>query len=268
MSLRQKQDKKKHHMEITIQQTKNADLKDKKIAAIVSGTAFVVLLVTLYLFGFSIPTPPIPEQLLYKDAEMELIPLEDVLIETGTGGGGSGTPADAQQTDEYVPQTQQVLTQSTSSSNVRSGASTINNTNRSSNNPTSAQQTSNNPFGSGGSGGGDQGGIGRGIGNDEGDGKGPGRGEGTGGNIKRERIKDPNSNGIPSDERGKVVVRVNVDQYGDVVGVPTYDRNLTTISNTIVINKVVQLVKEQAKWNRAPGAKIFTTAVTVSLSPK
>lgn len=255
-------------METTIQQNNSADSKDRKIAAIVSGTTFLVVLVALYLFGFSIPAPPIPEQLLYKDAELELIPLEDVLIDEGTGGGGSGTPADAQQTNEYVPQQQQVLTQSSSSSSVRSGASTINNTNRTSNNPTSAQQTSNDPFGNGGSGGGDQGGIGRGVGNDEGDGKGPGRGEGTGGNIKRERIKDPNSNGIPSDERGKVVVRVNVDQYGDVVGIPTYDRNLTTISNTIVINKVVQLVKEQAKWNRAPGAKIFTTAVTVSLSPK
>lgn len=255
-------------METTIQQNNIADSKDRKIAAIVSGTTFLVVLVALYLFGFSIPTPPIPEQLLYKDAELELIPLEDVLIEEGTGGGGSGTPADAQQTDEYVPQTQQVLTQSSSSSNVRSGASTINNTNRTSNNPTSAQQTSNNPFGTGGSGGGDQGGIGRGIGDDEGPGKGPSSSEGTGGNIKRERIKDPNSNRIASDERGNVVVRVNVDQYGDVVGVPTYNRNLTTISNTIVINKVVQLVKEQAKWNRAPGAKIFTTDVTVSLSPK
>jgi hypothetical protein len=167
---------------------------------------------------------------------------------------------DSQQTDEYVPQTQQVLMQTSNSLRVHSGASTIDNTNRTSNIPTSAQQSSNNPFGTGGSGGVGQGVIDR----DEG----TGRGEGTGRNIKRERIKDPNPIGIPSDERGKVVVRVKVDEYGNVFGEPTYDRNLTTISNIIVINKVIQLVKQQAKWSSAPGSEMFMTAITIYISPK
>lgn len=164
---------------------------------------------------------------------------------------------DEQQTDHYVPQTQQVLTHT-----VRLGASTIDNTNRTSNPTTSAQQSSNNPFGTGGSGGVRKDVI------DRVEGTGYGTGSGTDGNIKRECIKDPNPNGIPSDELGKVVVRVKVDEYGNVFGEPTYDRNLTTISNTIVINKVIQLVKHQAKWNRAPGANIFMTVVTINISPK
>lgn len=249
---------------VEIEQRKR--IQDQKIAAIISGSLLVLLIIVLYSLGYQIPMPPLPAQELYKDMEMELIPLE-TLEETGTGGGGSGTPTEAQLSNQFTPQTEQVLTQSHSTVHHQSGASNHSNTAHSTNNGATTQNNSPNPFGgSGGSGGGTGGGNGHGIGNDNGNGSGPGNGNGSGGSVKREIVKKPNSSNINSDEDGKVVLKVSVNEFGDVVGTPSLIRDKSSIENTAVISQVIALVKSQAKWNKAPGAAVFSTAITITLT--
>jgi hypothetical protein len=86
--------------------------------------------------------------------------------------------------------------------------------------------------------------------------------------IKRHVIKYPDSiTKIVCVEKGKLVIRVKIDEYGLVVETPVYDKNLTTITDQHVIEQIIQLIKEQAKWTPEPGAKIFTAAITISFSP-
>lgn len=246
---------------------KQRQKQDKKVAGIIAGSVVVALVATLYLLGFSIPTPPIPEQLLYKDAEMELIPLENVILEEGPGGGGSGTPVEAEQSNQYVPQTEQVLTQHSSSTNHFSGNSNHTNTNHNNNNSASSQNSSNNPFGSDGSGGGNESGNGSGVGNDNGPGNGSGSGNGSGGGtIKRKLIRTPNTKNIDSDEDCKIVINVKVNAAGEIVGTPTHDRIKTTTNDEALIRKVIALVKAEAKYNPVPNAAIFNTYIPFTIT--
>ena len=96
--------------EFGLETEKTYEIKDRKVAGIIALSAFVLLLAILHFLGYRIPTPPLPEQLLYKDIEMELVPLELQDLPTGTGGGRSGTPAKVEQTDKTPPQMEQVLT--------------------------------------------------------------------------------------------------------------------------------------------------------------
>lgn len=253
-------------MELDYLAERDKSNKDRRIAGIVAISSFVSLMLILHFLGYTIPTPPLPAQLLYKDAELELIPLEDIVYDEGTGGGGSGTPTNAP-VDQNTPQMQQVLTQHSSTTHHASGNSNHTNTNTPTNNPPSAQNHSTNPFGgTGGSGGGSGSGNGSGVGNYDGSGSGAGNGNGSGGAIKRTIVQKPNSSNINSDENGKVVLKVNVNENGDVVGTPTVIRDKTSIEDISVINQVISLVKSQAKWNKAPGAAVFSTAITVSLT--
>jgi hypothetical protein len=246
---------------------KQRQKQDKKVAGIIAGAVVIAIVTTLYVLGFSIPTPPIPEQLLYKDAEMELIPLENVILEEGPGGGGSGTPVDAEQTNQYEPQTEQVLTQHSSTTSHFSGNSNHTNTNQHNNNAASSQNTSNNPFGSGGSGGGTGAGNGSGVGNDNGPGNGSGNGNGNGGGTpKRKRISEPNTSSIQSDENCKIKINAVIDASGNIVGNPTYDRNGTTTNDETLIRKVIALVKSQVRYNAVANAANMKVSFTVSVS--
>ncbi|MCC6701187.1 MAG: hypothetical protein IT221_06670 [Fluviicola sp.] len=247
---------------------KQRQKQDKKVAGIIAGSVVVALVATLYLLGFSIPTPPIPQQLLYKDAEMELIPLENVILEEGPGGGGSGTPVEAEQSNQYVPQTEQVLTQHSSPIRHNSGNSNHTNTNQNNNNSSSSQNTSTNYFnGTGGSGGGSGSGNGSGVGNDNGPGNGSGSGNGSGGGTpKRKRISEPNTSSIESDENCKIKINAVIDASGNIVGTPTYDRNGTTTDDEALIRKVIALVKSQVRYNAVSNAANMKVSFTVSVS--
>lgn len=243
---------------------KTNENKDRKVAGIVSLCSFILVLVVLHYLGYKIPTPPIPQQLLYHDAEMELIPLEAV-VEVGTGGGGSGTAVKADKSDVTTPQMTEVLTQHSSSTHVKTGKSNITNTNNPTNNSSSAQNTSNNPFGGGGSGGGDGRGNGTGIGNDNGPGTGPGNGNGTGGNVRRYLTSKPNTTNIQSDEECTIVLSVLVDEFGNIVESPLYVKGKSTSNNMVLINQVIALVKSQAKFNKAPGARVGKEVITLNI---
>lgn len=239
--------------------------KDRKVAGIIAICSLVVLVSILHFLGYTIPTPPLPEQLLYKDMEMELIALDPIEYDEGTGGGGSGTPMKTEKTETTPPQMEQVLTQKASTSSVKSGNSNTTNTTKPNNNPPSGQNTSDNPFGTGGSGGGNGRGNGTGLGDDNGSGTGPGTGDGSGGAVRRYLVEQPNTSNIRSDENCTIVLSVLVDEDGNIVGQPIFAKGASTTNNTVLINQVISIVKKEARFNKAPGAKNLKQAITIRL---
>lgn len=252
--------------EFASEMVKAEEIKDRKVAGIIALAAFILLLAVLHFLGYRIPTPPLPEQLLYKDMEMELIPLDPVILEQGGGGGGSGTPAKVEQTDRTPPQMEQVLTEKSSNTHVKSGNSNMTNTNTPNNNPPSGQHTSDNPFGTGGSGGGTGSGNGHGIGNDDGDGTGPGTGPGSGGNVRRFLVEEPNTNSIKSDENCKITLSVLVDPNGNIIGKPTFVKSSSTTNDMVLINQVINVVKNQARFNKVATSKNMKEAITIRIT--
>ncbi len=252
-------------MSLSFETERTYEVKDRKVAGIISVSAFLLLLAILHFLGYRIPTPPLPEQLLYKDMEMELIPLDAVVLEPGGGGGGSGTPTKAEKTESTPEQMEQILTQNNSSTHVKSGGSNRTNTDKPNNNPPSAQNTSDNPFGTGGSGGGNGRGNGNGIGDDDGDGTGPGTGPGSGGNIRRYLVQNPNTNSIKSDENCKIVLSVLVAPDGSIIGKPVYVKASSTTNDMTLINQVIRAVESQARFNKAETTKNMKEAITIRI---
>lgn len=252
--------------EFAFETVKAEEIKDRKVAGIIAISAFALLLAILHFLGYRIPTPPLPEQLLYQNMEMELIPMELQELPTGTGGGGSGTPAKVEQADKTPPQMEQVLTQNNSNTHVKSGNSNITNTNTPNNNPPSGQNVSNNPFGSGGSGGGNGSGNGHGIGNDNGNGEGPGSGPGSGGDPERYWVEKPNTNSIKSDESCVIVLSILVDPSGNIIGKPTFVKNGSNTNDMTVINQVINVVKNQGRFNKVNTSRNMKVPVVIRIS--
>lgn len=251
--------------EFAFETVKAEEIKDRKVAGIIAASAFVLLLAILHFLGYRIPTPPLPEQLLYQDMEMELIPLELEELPKGGGGGGSGTPAKVEQADKTPPQMEQILTQTNSNTSVKSGNSNMTNTNKPTDNPPTGRNTSDNPFGTGGSGGGTGSGNGRGIGDDDGDGTGPGTGPGSGGNVNRWLVEQPNTTNIKSDENCKIVLSVLVDPSGNIIGKPTFVKSSSTTNDMVLINQVINAVKNQARFNKVATTKNMKEAITIRI---
>ncbi|AEA44524.1 hypothetical protein [Fluviicola taffensis] len=252
--------------EFAFETVKAEEIKDRKVAGIIAASAFVTLLAILHFLGYRIPTPPLPEQLLYQDMEMELIPLELEELPKGLGGGGSGTPAKVEKAETTPPQTEQILTQSKSTTSVKSGNSNMNNTKTPTDNPPSGKNTSDNPFGTGGSGGGEGSGNGKGIGNDDGNGTGPGSGgDGSGGNVKRFLVEQPNTTNIKSNEPCKIILSVLVDPNGNIIGKPTFVKASSTTNDMVLINQVIRVVQNEARFNKANTTKNMKEAITIRI---
>jgi hypothetical protein len=243
--------------------------KDRKIAGLIVVAVCAISLSILHFLTYRIPTPPLPEQLLYKDMAMELLPLDAIVYDEGTGGGGSGTPMKTEKTEVTPPQTEQILTQKgNSTTHVTSGNSNTTNTNTPNNNPPSGQHVSDNPFGTGGSGGGSGRGNGTGFGDDNGSGTGPGNGNGSGGEVRRYLVEQPNTTNIQSDENCTIVLSVLVDADGNIIGQPVFAKGASSTNNIALINQVINVVKREARFNKAPGAKNIKQAITIRIVAK
>lgn len=181
------------------------------------------------------------------------------------GGGGSGTPDNSKfdPTPNPMMQMEGILP----TVNPFKPGKGNSNTGKDPNEEASTRETS--PFsGSGGKGGGKGKGKGNGLGDDDGNGKGPGFGDGQGGPGKRTIIEKPSTASVDSDENCSILLKVRVDADGNVIGTPTAIRdNRTTTSNSSVINEVVRLVKEQAKFSKLPAGSAPTQEVlTIKVS--
>lgn len=242
--------------------------KDRRMGVMIAFTSLTVAALLLYFISSKIPTPPLPETLLFKDAEMELIPLEAVVAPDGGGGGGSGTPVESQVVQEVIPQTEEMLTTTKSPFSTSSGHSNHTNSNTPNNNSSSTTHSSPNPFGgSGGSGGGNTGGNGHGIGKDNGDGKGPGTGPGSGGNVKRFYVTTPNTSNIKNEDFCKVSLKVSVDANGNVISARVNSSGTTT-NNQSLINQVRSIVMQEMKYNKVdPKTPVFTDVISITIQP-
>ncbi len=104
--------------------------------------------------------------------------------------------------------------------------------------------------------------------NNTGDGNGYGVGiadpGGTGGGPRRVRLNEPNIENLNSDVDAKISLKLTIDAGGNVVHAQNIASNTTT-TNQILINKVIDAVRKQVKYNKEPGAPLSTVFMTISI---
>ena len=214
------------------------------------------ILVLLFVLKYEIADPaPVPFKLATQ-IDISMIELKNLKIE----GGGSGTPSDAKVDPRPTPKTEQQLTQKNSKTSTNSGKANVTNAPNSQNEATSPVK-SDNPFGGNGTGTDEKGGRGnKGLGPDEGV-KSGGGGEDR---SPRRRLNDPNADDIVSDVNCIIRVKVSINANGDVVRADNIS-SITTTNDQRIINRVLELVKSQTKYNKKPNAPIEQAYITVTL---
>ena len=89
---------------------------------------------------------------------------------------------------------------------------------------------------------------------------------GSGASYVRKMIQKPNTDRIMTDEDCVIVLRINVDQDGNVVGVPSSVRGQTTTTNLVLIRKVIEVVKQEAKYAKANGKAMESMTIRIKLT--
>ena len=229
---------------------------DKRKGAIAALIGMILLGVYMALISFQIADPPPQPVLVEVETHIPELVLKSLTVE---GGSGSGKPSDAPIKDP-TPQTEQVITQTESETEVNTGQSNhTNNPNSSETNSTTEQ--SDDPFASGGNGTGDDGGSGDTFGGDSGTGT---NGNGGGGSGKgRVRLNDPIMTGLQSNISATIHLKLTIDAQGNVIAAYNIKASTTT-TNQILINRVIYEVKKQVKYNKDPGsplAKVFMSVI-------
>ncbi|MBN9292873.1 MAG: hypothetical protein J0G96_02700 [Flavobacteriia bacterium] len=256
-------------MEAKVDRTQLEYKKDRRIAFFTSLGLATALFLFLHFNGYKIPTPPLPEQLLYKDAEMELLPLEaysEPNTKSGGSKGGAGTPSNDPLINKPNPQTERILSDNTSNTNVNSGQSTRTNTDQVTQNTPTTIKRSEDPFGSGG---GATSGTGSGVfGSDNGPGNGRGNGNGMGegngnGSGERSRLSNLNTSGIKSNQDCTIKMRLSVNAEGSVVAVEVLPG--TTTNDQKLIQQITTAVKQQIKYNKRPNTTIERIDYSVNI---
>lgn len=125
-------------------------------------------------------------------------------------------------------------------------------------NPFGSPKSSNNPFGSGG-GTGDTYGYGSGT-----DGSGTGTGTGSGPSTSRILVRDVSELNVHTDVDVVIQLKLIIDQDGNVRGAQNL-KSGTTTTDQVIINKVINAVKSQVKYNKAPGAGLQKMRHTVRI---
>lgn len=258
-------------MDFKVDRTKMEYQKDKRIAFFSSLTMGIAFFLFLQFNGYKVPTPPIPEQLLYKDAEMELLPFEAYSEPANSGGskGGAGTPSNDPLTNKPNPQNEQFVTDNASTTTINNGKSTRTNTDDASQNTATTIRKPDNPFATDGTGGGAMHGTGSGVlGNDRGPGngkgKGSGLGEGDGSGIgERLRMNNLNISGIKSNNDCRIDMKLSVNSEGNIVGVEVLASSTTNDQN--LIKQITALVKQQIKYNKRPNTNIERINYSVNI---
>lgn len=239
--------------------------EDRNIGILVAAGIIGLIFLLFFILSYSIPDPPIQEVPLEVETGLEEIDLKDYVVEVGQGGGGSGTPTEAPVTNHVVQQTEEVLTSKSSTTPVPTGKSNHTNTTKPNKNTSSTTETSTNPFGSGGNNNGNDGGRNGTFGQDDGPTGGPGTGPNSGGDVRRFLVSKPNTTNIESDENCKIVLRVQVDEDGNIVGKPQFVKAVSTTNNMMLINQVIYVVQSEAKFNKAKGTKVMSQVITIDI---
>jgi hypothetical protein len=235
--------------------------QDKRIGAISSVVAMLLVLLITWLIKYEIVDPP-PQELHLEAAE----PLDKTIIETAVlanGGGGGGDPSSDPVNNPNT--TQNTITNNNSNTTVNSGNANSTTT-PNSDNPPSGDNVDN-PFAGGfggGTGGGQGTGNGTGIGNDTGPGT---NGPGGGGPSNRKVLSGVDSDDIHYDYPATFHFKVGINADGYVVDVQNI-KSKTTTSDERIIRKIIELIKRQVRYSKAPGATIQTKEFVVTYKPR
>jgi hypothetical protein len=238
-----------------------SDKKDEQIAWISAAVLLVILFVILWMVTFEMADPPPKDFVMKAETIMEEIDLKNLKVDAGNAG--SGSPTDDPVT-EPKPQQQQILaTNKPARTTTHSGQSSNTNSQTASNNTSSTTTQSNNPFGTGGNNGTTGSGTSP-FGNDTGTGGngpgGPGSGEG------RTRLNDPSVEHIVTDVDVTIYLKLTINSEGMVVSAISTSK--TTTTDQRIINQVIAAVKNQVKYNKAPGTGLVTQFLTVKINAR
>lgn len=231
---------------------------DKRKGIVAAIMAMLLLLLYLLWETIEMADPPPKDPILITETIMpEEIDLKDFVVE---GGSAAGSPV-IDDVKPPTPQTEQVLTSNTPKPvTTPTGQSTHTNANNNTNTHSTSEQSSN-PFGSGGNNGS------TGSGTFEGS-NGPGvQGPGTGSGIERVRLNDPIVDHLESSEYATITLVLTIDAEGNIVNA-TCNKAKTTTTNQILINRVINEVKRQVKYNKDKGASLAKVSLMVQITPK
>lgn len=233
---------------------------DKRKGIIAAFAVMILLFLYLLWETIEMADPPPKDPIVVAETIIpEEIDLKDFVVE---GGAASGSPTQDEVVKPPTPQTEQVLTSNAPKETKEpTGQSTHTNANNNSNTSSTSEQSSN-PFGSGGSNGSNgPGGAFEGS-------NGPGvSGTGVGSGIERVRLNDPIVDHLESSEYATISLIITIDAQGNIVNA-TCNKAKTTTTNQILINRVINEVKKQVKYNKDPGASLAKVTLTVQITPK
>ena len=232
---------------------------DKRVGAVSSIVAMLLLLIVMFFLTFEIADPP-PQDVPITMAEaLDVTEIENVVVQTD-GGGGGGSESENPETNPN--QTEQVITNENSQSDavVNNGQGNV--TNSTQDNPPAGNNTPNH-FGDGGTDG-QGGGSGGHFGSDNGAGNnGNGAGSGGGG---RKVIRNVSFN-MEYDHAVTFSFKVLIDSKGNVMSAQVV-KGSTTTTDQVLINKVRQAIISQVKYSKADGAPAVTKIYLITLQPK
>ena len=238
---------------------------DKQKGIIVSTVVIVIVFLILKFTHYIMADPPAEDIPLVAETEITQLELKELIIDAGGSLGGAGTPSDDPVDPRPKPQTEKVLTNPKSRSEIQTGQSS-HTTGVNLTNTATTIKAAPNPFGHGGGADhGDKSGV---FGDDIGPYRGGGEGEegdGTGKGVKaRVRLNNINADDIESNQSCSIFLKLTVNAEGDVVKAENIQGKTTTTDQRI-INKVIGLVKSQLKYNKKPGAMVEKIPLTVNL---
>lgn len=253
--------------------TLRRDYNDLMINLIIGLSVFITI-ISIANETFRSATPVMLPEVKMDTTELTLLappmePIETVKtpyeIVGPTGGGAAGSPSNApiDMTPKPMVKKEDVIKEE-STSHVKSGQG---NATTGDNKDTKPSSKNPSPFSGTGGKNGDKGqGT---FGDDEGVGSGKGNGlNGSGGfgrNGSRKLIRRPNTVDIQSDETCKIYLSIKIDEFGNVVGTPLVNRELTTTQSTDIITQVIQKVKSEAKYSEALGSPVEKVTVIIEV---
>ena len=182
---------------------------------------------------------------------------------TGKSSGGAGSPSNDPVIKTPKEQSQKISTQKLSDHSPVSGESNKTNGVNAINKP-STMVKAENPFGIGGATKGTKAGI---FGTDIGIAGPDDNSTFGGGTIKRKKLTSLNSEDLESNTPCIVHVKVFINAEGTVVRAENNGK-LTTTTNSVLISKVIALVKEQIRYNKIPGAALQTDQFSVMVNAR
>lgn len=243
--------------------------KDYNLVLTVILAGLILLLAVIFFIRaiiFSVPIPieipkiPDEEMIVLAPPIQEIKSVDEPYKITGGGGGGSAGAASVNPIDKTPEeQSKQEPTIKESDNSVNSGRSDVTNSNNPNKNPATTLIKGKSPFGGGAARSGNGSGImGKdlGPGSGTGDGNGiNGHGSGTGGGGPRKLLSSLSLENFQSNENCTVALFLYVNAEGIVVRAEN-NRAVTTTTDARLIGKIIELAKQQVRYDKRPGSGI------------